>query len=86
MRKLLPNWDHLIPYSYSYSNADENFVAACSVCNAFKSSHIFISDEECKEFIQKKWDKHLSLKRIVFLDEEMTETENNCKKNTLNIV
>ena len=45
-----------------------------------------IPTEECKEFIQKKWDKHLNLKKIVFLDEEMTETENNCKKNTLNIV
>ena len=64
------NWDHVIPYAYSNSNADENFVAACSVCNSFKSSKIFDNDEQCKNYLKQRWDKHLRLRKIVFLEEE----------------
>ena len=64
------NWDHVIPYAYSYSNADENFVAACSVCNSFKSSKNFENDEKCKDYLKQRWDKHLRLRKIVFLEEE----------------
>ena len=64
------NWDHVIPYAYSYSNADENFVAACSICNSFKSSKIFVNDEQCKNYLKQRWDKYLRLRKIVFLEEE----------------
>ena len=70
IRRLLPNWDHVIPYSYNYSNADENFVAACSICNSFKSSHIFKNDQQCKDYLKQRWDKHLRLRKIVFLEQE----------------
>ena len=32
------NWDHQVPFSYGYDNADKNFAAACHVCNGIKSS------------------------------------------------
>ena len=69
--KLSVNWDHVIPYVYSYSNADENFVAACSICNSFKSSKIFENDEQCKDYLKQRWDKHLRLRKIVFLEEDI---------------
>ena len=86
IRRLLPNWDHVIPYSYSYSNADENFVAACSICNSFKSSHIFENHERCKAYLKQRWDKHLLLRKIVFLEDDLLETEKDCKKSSYNTV
>jgi len=82
IRKILPNWDHVIPYSYGYSNADENFVAACSICNSFKSSHIFENDQRCKDYLKQRWDKHLRLRKIVFLEDDFLEVEKNCKKSS----
>ncbi len=77
---LSPNWDHIIPYSYSRSNADDNFVASCSICNGFKSSHIFDSERRCRAYIEKRWNKHLRSGKIVFLEGDMENFEENCKK------
>jgi CRISPR/Cas system Type II protein with McrA/HNH and RuvC-like nuclease domain len=82
----VPNWDHIVPYSYSYSNADDNFVAACSICNSFKSSHVFENIIECKSYLKKRWDKHLRLRKIVLLEDDSLEIEKNCKKNSLSYV
>ena len=79
IRTLLPNWDHAIPLSFSQSNADDNFVASCSICNGFKSSHVFESDRACRAYIEKRWDKHIRLRKIVFLEEDFAETEKSCK-------
>ncbi len=86
IKRLVPNWDHVIPYSYSYSNADGNFVAACGICNSFKSSHIFENEKQCKVYLEKRWDKHLRLRRIVLLEDDSLEIEKNCKKNSLSYV
>ena len=77
---LSPNWDHIIPYSYSLSNADDNFVASCSICNGFKSSHMFDSDRRCRAYIKKRWIKHLRSGKIVLLEGDMENFEENCKK------
>jgi 5-methylcytosine-specific restriction endonuclease McrA len=48
---LSPVWDHLVPYVYGYDNSDDNFVAACQICNNIKSSKLFSSLEEAREYI-----------------------------------
>lgn len=76
-----PNWDHVTPHSFLCSNSDDNFVASCSICNAFKNNHVFETIEACRDYIQKRWDKVIRKRKIVFLEEEQTFFEHNCKKN-----
>lgn len=47
-------WDHFIPYSYTGSCDDLEFVAACQLCNGVKSNHIFDSEEECRQYLARK--------------------------------
>ena len=56
-------WDHHIPYSYGANNNTENFVAACQICNGFKSNKIFDSLEQLVDYIKRKWE----LKNITYL-------------------
>jgi len=49
------NWDHINPYVYSLNNRDQNFVAACHVCNGIKSSLMFRSLDEARTHIFGKW-------------------------------
>jgi hypothetical protein len=35
------NWDHFVPFAYSNRNLDDNWVAACHLCNSYKSSLFF---------------------------------------------
>lgn len=49
------HWDHVNPWIYSLSNKDQNFVAACHVCNGIKSSLIFGSIDEARTHITEKW-------------------------------
>lgn len=51
-------WDHREAYAYSFNNRPENFVAACQLCNAWKSSKLFDSDEEIKLYVKEKWQKY----------------------------
>src|SRR3990167_11031147 len=39
------HWDHQVPYSFSQDNRPVNFVAACHVCNLFKSNKVFADVE-----------------------------------------
>ncbi|SRR6266498_3733337 len=55
LTRLRVEWDHVIPYSYCEDNCISNFVAACHVCNAIKSSHVFSSLESARAFINSKW-------------------------------
>ena len=48
-------WDHYIPFAYRGSNPAENFVAACQVCNGFKSSMIFETREEAQLYLRRRW-------------------------------
>lgn len=45
------HWDHQLPFAYAQNNKTTNFVAACHVCNALKSSKLFQTVEEAVEFL-----------------------------------
>lgn len=49
-----PVWDHLSPYSYSFDNSNDNFVAACATCNAIKGARIFDSFLEAAQYVRKR--------------------------------
>lgn len=53
--KLKLHWDHQLPYAYSMSNRDSNFVAACHVCNGIKSSFVYRTIEEARIDITERW-------------------------------
>ncbi|MFA6309729.1 MAG: HNH endonuclease [Clostridia bacterium] len=67
VRKLIAHADHQIPYSYLLTNPDDNFVMACCVCNMFKSAKMFESVEDCKKYLDYKWDKEVSSGNIEIL-------------------
>lgn len=48
------NWDHSLPYAYSQNNNNENFVAACHVCNGIKSDKVFQTLDEARIYLQDK--------------------------------
>jgi len=55
---LKPNWDHCIPYSFTHSCADNQFVASCFRCNINKNSAVPYSDkslEDLKLYLSDKW-------------------------------
>lgn len=43
-------WDHFIPHSYTLTNHDSNWVAACKTCNAHKYNHVFNSVGDLEAF------------------------------------
>lgn len=51
-------WDHQTPFAFSQDNRECNFVAACHICNAWKSALIFQSVDEVKIYVQQKWETH----------------------------
>lgn len=51
------HWDHLVPFDYARDNNDTNFVAACHVCNHWKSSKIFGCLEEIQVYVTEKWER-----------------------------
>lgn len=58
--------DHKIPFAYLKGNPKDNWVLACNVCNSWKSSKLYNTDEELKLFLKSKWDKELSIGKIKF--------------------
>lgn len=50
------HWDHLVPYALTQNNNNSNFVAACHICNLFKSSHVFQTVEEAQVYLAEKWE------------------------------
>lgn len=54
VRTLKAAWDHFIPYSYTGSCADLEFVASCQVCNGIKSASMFDTEEECRGHIMRR--------------------------------
>jgi len=63
LRKIYTHWDHGVPFKYLQGNPDNNWVAACMICNAFKSSFVFRTVEEVKIYVSGKWDKLLQRKK-----------------------
>jgi hypothetical protein len=49
--RLRTEWDHFVPFSYAQANPDENFVAACHICNGIKSDLIFQTVDEARVHI-----------------------------------
>lgn len=50
-------WDHFVPYSYIQRNPDDNWLAACRVCNRLKSTDLFQSREEAAYSIMCRWEE-----------------------------
>ncbi len=47
--------DHASPYSYSRNNSKSNIVTACNLCNQWKGSRVFESDDACRQYLEQKW-------------------------------
>lgn len=47
-------WDHFIPFAYCGNNRDDNWVAACQLCNSYKSDLIFPGVLEIRDYIRDK--------------------------------
>ncbi len=59
--KLVPVWDHFVPYSYSQNNHTGNFVAACQICNAIKRDYCFQTVEDARVYIESQRSFHWKL-------------------------
>ena len=64
LRFLKIQWDHKIPFSYTKTNRNDNWVASCNVCNSFKSNFMFKTDKECRNFLLRKWQIALDKEEI----------------------
>lgn len=53
-RKLKIHWDHFVPYSYNQDNTSTNYLAACNLCNLWKTNLIFQTLDEVKIFVRMK--------------------------------
>src|SRR5689334_22301640 len=51
------NYDHVLPFEYACDNSLGNFVAACHVCNHWKSDLIFNHLEEIQIYVTEKWQR-----------------------------
>ena len=54
-------WDHFKPFNYSYTNSQDNWVAACVKCNANKSDLILGSEGALEAFCLSMVKSHGSL-------------------------
>jgi hypothetical protein len=52
------HWDHRVPYSYLQTNPDSNWIAACQLCNGYKSSLMFATLEEIRSYIVRRARSH----------------------------
>ena len=52
--------DHYIPYAYCQTTTKKNLVAACDRCNAFKSSKMFRTDDDVREYLRGKWNDRIN--------------------------
>ena len=60
LRFLRVCWDHLVPYSYSHNNLGDNFVAACQMCNGWKSNLMFQTMDDARVFLNRKWAREIA--------------------------
>lgn len=47
-----PNYDHYVPFSFSFNNKKTNFVLSCNICNAIKSNKMFNTLEEAIKYVE----------------------------------
>lgn len=58
-------WDHFVPYSYTFSNNKDNFVASCQVCNKLKSDSVYKTLNEAREdILPRRWPATRSKSKI----------------------
>lgn len=55
VRTIKLRWDHMVPWNYGRDNRDCNFAAACQICNSIKSNRMFMTVEEVRAYVQKRW-------------------------------
>lgn len=67
VKTLEVHWDHKIPFSYTQTNRNDNWVASCNICNLFKSNFLFTTDKECREYLSAKWQEAIH-KEIISID------------------
>src|SRR4030065_1550896 len=48
------NVDHIIPWSYTHDDSEDNLVVACWICNLIASNRVFDTFEEKQIFIQNR--------------------------------
>lgn len=48
-------WDHFVPYALAGRNSEDNWVAACHICNGLKSDHVFEDTAEARDAILVRW-------------------------------
>lgn len=51
--QLRPVFDHFVPFAFTGSCDDLEFVASCQICNGIKSSKIFDDEEMCRAFVRR---------------------------------
>ena len=62
LRVLEVRWDHFVPFSFIQSRSDENFVAACQICNGFKSNLIFDTPLAARAYLARRWALEIDLR------------------------
>jgi len=67
IRSLNPVYDHYRAFSFTFDNRIENFVASCSICNAFKFNDYFKTENEMRQRIEGKWNRALNRGRYEIL-------------------
>lgn len=53
--RLRLEWDHNEPFVYSQTNAENNWIPSCHLCNRWKSDKIFDDLDELKNYVADKW-------------------------------
>jgi hypothetical protein len=48
-------WDHFVPYALMQDNRAVNFVAACHLCNSWKSDKVFQTLTDARLYLYAKW-------------------------------
>lgn len=63
--KLKFNFEHKLPFSYTHNNDIQNIVGSCHICNGFKSGKIFESEEDCKIYLERRWNMAILDNKII---------------------
>lgn len=64
------HWDHLVPFAYLQDNPYTNWVASCNVCNHIKSSRIFETIDEAKNYV-----KYYRKKKEIYYEEDLSPAQ-----------
>ena len=70
VRRLEVVVDHVLPWAYSFDSGQENLVAACQICNGWKSSLVFETEDDCRGFLKRKWTRWEQSGLIHFLEDD----------------